>query len=95
MCLAVPARIVALDGDSATADLHGNRVQVSTLLVPDARLDSWVLVHAGFAIETLDEDEAQATFAVLRDLGVDPSGAPGAPGAPGALDAFDAEVDRG
>jgi hydrogenase expression/formation protein HypC len=76
MCLAVPARIVEQqDEQTATADLHGNRVRVSTMLVPEAGIGSWVLVHAGFAIETLDEAEAQATFAVLRDLGIDPTGA--------------------
>jgi hydrogenase expression/formation protein HypC len=63
------------DEQTATADLHGNRVRVSTMLVPEAGIGSWVLVHAGFAIETLDEAEAQATFAVLRDLGIDPTGA--------------------
>jgi hydrogenase expression/formation protein HypC len=88
MCLAVPARIVEQqDDETATADLHGNRVRVSTMLVPEAGVGSWVLVHAGFAIETLDEDEAQATFAVLRDLGIDPTGAQDVPGPPVPTDA--------
>lgn len=68
MCLAVPARLVSCDGAEAVADLHGNRVQVSTLLVPEATVGDWVLVHAGFAIQRLDEQEAEATWSVLRDL---------------------------
>jgi hydrogenase expression/formation protein HypC len=68
MCLAVPAKLVACQGEEATADLHGNRVTVSTVLVPEAKVGDWVLVHAGFAIQLLAEDEAAATWAVLRDL---------------------------
>jgi hydrogenase expression/formation protein HypC len=68
MCLAVPARLVACRGTNATADLHGNRVQISTVLVPNCKKGDWVLLHAGFAIQTLDEQEAQATWAVVKDL---------------------------
>jgi hydrogenase expression/formation protein HypC len=68
MCLAVPAKIVSLDAESALADLHGNRVQISTALVPEAKLGDWVLLHAGFAIKILDCEEAAETFRVLEDL---------------------------
>jgi len=68
MCLAVPARLVTCSGTTATADLHGNQVQISTMLVPECKAGDWVLLHAGFAIQTLDEQEAQATWAVVKDL---------------------------
>ncbi len=68
MCLAVPARLVSCRGTSATADLHGNRVEISTLLVPSCKQGDWVLLHAGFAIQMLDEREAQDTWAVVKDL---------------------------
>ena len=68
MCLAVPARLVECRGTTATADLHGNRVEISTLLVPQCKQGDWVLLHAGFAIQTLDDREAQETFAVINDL---------------------------
>lgn len=68
MCLAVPARLMQVQDDQAVADLHGNRVTINTALVPDAKVGDWVLMHAGFAIQKLDEDEAQQTFAVLEDL---------------------------
>jgi len=70
MCLAVPAKLVSCRGATATADLHGNRVEISTVLVPNARKGDWVLLHAGFAIQQLDEKEAQATWAVVKDLRV-------------------------
>ena len=68
MCLAVPALLVECKGEEATADLHGNRVQVSTALVPEATLGDWVLVHAGFAIQKLSEEEARQTWDVLKDI---------------------------
>jgi hydrogenase expression/formation protein HypC len=68
MCLAVPAQLVVRDQSSAVVDLHGNRVVVSTVLVPEAKAGDWVLVHAGFAIQQLDGDEVKETFAVLDDL---------------------------
>jgi hydrogenase expression/formation protein HypC len=68
MCLAVPAQVVETDGDEALVDLHGNRVQVCTVLAPEAGVGDWVLVHAGFAIQRLDAEEAEATWAILEDL---------------------------
>ncbi len=69
MCLAVPAKIVDREpsGD-AVVDLHGNRVSVSTVMTPEAQMGDWVLIHAGFAIQRLDEREAKETWDVLRDL---------------------------
>jgi len=68
MCLAVPAQLVSTDGDEAVADLHGNRVKINTLLVGEVKIGDWVLIHAGFAIQKLDYQEAQETWAILRDV---------------------------
>jgi hydrogenase expression/formation protein HypC len=68
MCLAVPARLVKCRGSNALADLHGNRVEISTVLVPKVKEGDWVLLHAGFAIQTLNEQEAQESWAVVSDL---------------------------
>ncbi|HUB26817.1 MAG TPA: HypC/HybG/HupF family hydrogenase formation chaperone [Tepidisphaeraceae bacterium] len=68
MCLAIPARLVSCRGNHATADLHGNRVEISTVLVPQTKVGDWVLLHAGFAIQKLDEREAAETWAVVKDL---------------------------
>ncbi len=73
MCLAIPARVVAIEeGDdplarTGTVDLQGSRISVGLALVPDAGLGAWVLIHAGYAIEHLDEDEAKETWRWLRD----------------------------
>jgi hydrogenase expression/formation protein HypC len=68
MCLAVPARIVELKGDNAIVDAMGNRFRAKTTLLPDARLGSLVLVHAGFAISLVDEEEAKKTWQLIEQI---------------------------
>ena len=68
MCLAVPARIVELDGDNAMADAMGNRIEAKTSIVPEAKIGDIVLIHAGFAIAIIDEEEAKKTWKLIADL---------------------------
>ncbi len=68
MCLAVPARIVELEDDNAVVDAMGNRYSIRTTLTPEVVLGDIVLVHAGFAIATLDEEEAKETWALFAEL---------------------------
>ena len=68
MCLAVPLRITAIDGDMATVEMGGVMRQVSLVLTPEARVGDYVLVHTGFAINVLDEEEARETLALFAEL---------------------------
>jgi hydrogenase expression/formation protein HypC len=68
MCLAVPARIVAKKDLMATVEVSGVTREVSLMLLPDAREGDYVLVHAGFAIQTVDEEEARKTLELLEEL---------------------------
>ena len=68
MCLAVPARIVELEGDNAIVDAMGNRFRAKTTLLPDAKMGSLVLVHAGFAISLVDEEEAKKTWQLIEQI---------------------------
>jgi hydrogenase expression/formation protein HypC len=69
MCLGIPAQLVSLSPESlATAEVSGVRREVSTALVPDARPGDWVLVHVGFALHTIDEEEAARTLALLEQI---------------------------
>jgi hydrogenase expression/formation protein HypC len=85
MCLAVPAKLVSRSGTAGVADLHGNRVQISTVLVPDAIPGDWILVHAGFAIQRVSDEDVQKTWDVLKEMkvavSVNPKVAPAAPAA--------------
>ena len=67
MCLAIPSRIVRIDNGMAVIDVDGVRREVSLLLLEDARVGDWVIVHAGFAIQTIDEEAARETLQILRD----------------------------
>jgi len=69
MCLAVPMKIVELRADGkGVAELGGSRHVVDLSLVDDVRLGVYVIVHAGFAIETLDQEEADATLALFDEI---------------------------
>ena len=72
MCLAVPACIVALrGGERALVDLGGVRKEVSIALVPGVQVGDYVIVHVGYAIGTLDIEEAHATLALFAALSAD------------------------
>ncbi len=69
MCLALPARIVALDGaDGATVDLGGVRKAVSVALTPGVAVGDYVIVHVGHAIGLVDADEAERTLDLFAEL---------------------------
>ncbi len=68
MCLAVPARIVEVEGDKAVVDAMGNRFNVNTSLLENVKIGDIVLVHAGFAIATVDEEEARKTWALFDEI---------------------------
>ena len=68
MCLAVPARIVELEDDRAVVDAMGNRWRAKTTLLPEAKLGEIVLVHAGFAIARVDEEEARKTWELFSEI---------------------------
>ncbi len=73
MCLAVPGKIISIvEGDelsrSGRVSFAGIVKEISLALVPEAKVGDYVLVHAGFAINTLDETEAARTFDYLRQL---------------------------
>jgi hydrogenase expression/formation protein HypC len=68
MCLAIPARIVELEGDVAVVDAMGNRFKAKTTLLPEAKLDDLVLIHAGFAISLVDEEEAKQTWQLIAEI---------------------------
>ncbi len=68
MCLAVPARIVELEDDKAVVDAFGNRWNCRTTLTPDVKLGDIVLIHAGFSITTVEEEEAKQTWQLIAEF---------------------------
>lgn len=68
MCLAVPMRIVEIKGSQANADLGGVKRWVNLALLEDVKINDYIVVHAGFAIQKLDLKEAEETLAVLQEM---------------------------
>jgi len=69
MCLAVPCRLLEVDGVRGRAEVGGATLDVRLDLLECPRVGEYVLVHAGFALETIDEAEAEKTLALLDELG--------------------------
>ena len=69
MCLAMPARITEIRGPVAIVDLDGVTLEANVVLIDDPRVGDYVMVHAGFAIQKYDPQEAEATLALLRQAG--------------------------
>jgi hydrogenase expression/formation protein HypC len=67
MCLAVPGRIVAIDGDMAVVEYDGEQQTVSLSLI-EAAVGDYVIANAGFAIEKIDADEAEKSIAIFKGL---------------------------
>jgi len=67
MCLAIPSKITKIENNMAVIDVDGVRRQTSLLLVEDAQVGDYVIVHAGFAISKIDEQAALETLALLKE----------------------------
>ncbi len=67
MCLAIPSKIIKINSGIATIDVGGVQRQASLILVEDARVGDYVLVHAGFALQILDEETALDALQFMRD----------------------------
>ncbi|MFO7494456.1 MAG: HypC/HybG/HupF family hydrogenase formation chaperone [Desulfobacterales bacterium] len=68
MCLAIPSRIVKIEDQMAVIDVDGVTREASLLLLEDARVGDYVIVHAGFALHKIDEETARESLALLRDV---------------------------
>lgn len=68
MCLAVPVKITSIEGDQAEVDIGGVGRKVSVSLTPEAKVGDYVLLHTGYAINVLNEQEAQETLSLLARM---------------------------
>lgn len=68
MCLGIPAKIVRIDEVMAEVDVGGVKRKISIQLLQDVRIGEYVLLHAGFAIQRIDEKEARETLKLLEEI---------------------------
>ena len=67
MCLAIPGKVVSIDGDNADIDFGGVIKQTNVSMV-EAKVGDWVVIHAGFAIEIMDDEDAEETLKLWNDV---------------------------
>ena len=66
MCLGVPMQVKTIEDEMAVCEIDGVQREASLLMIDGIKVGDYVLIHAGFAIERIDEDEAQLTLDALR-----------------------------
>lgn len=68
MCVAIPMKVIEIHGDRGIVEAGGMQKEVGLHLLENIRLGDYVLVHAGFAIQKLDEKEAEKTLALFKEM---------------------------
>ncbi len=70
MCLAVPTLIKSIDGEIAEVDMGGTIHRASLMMTPEAKIGDYVLLHTGYAIQIIDQKEAQETLKIFQEMGM-------------------------
>jgi len=68
MCLAIPARVVEIQGDLAKVDFGEGVLREVNVALVEAKVDEYVLVHAGYAIQVLDRKDAEETLRLWNEI---------------------------
>jgi hydrogenase expression/formation protein HypC len=67
MCIAIPMNVKEINGNMGVVESQGVKREVGLMLMDDVKVGDWVLIHAGFAISKLNQEEAEETMALLRE----------------------------
>ncbi|MBI1913104.1 MAG: HypC/HybG/HupF family hydrogenase formation chaperone [Deltaproteobacteria bacterium] len=68
MCLGIPGKIIEINGSTAKVDIAGTRKEASIKLMEDVKVGEFVIIHAGFAIEKVDEQKARETLELIDEV---------------------------
>ena len=68
MCLAIPAKVIRIEGSSALVTIEDTEYNASLLLLDDVNVGDFIMLHAGFAIEKVDPEEAAETLRLLNEI---------------------------
>jgi len=70
MCLAIPAEVKSIKGHEAEVEIGGTSYKASIYLTPEAKVGDYVLLHTGYAISIIDQEEAEETLRIFREMEV-------------------------
>jgi len=68
MCLSIPAKVMSIENDKAIVSIGGTEYEASLQLLEDVQIGDYILLHTGFAIQKLSEEEAQETFQLFKEI---------------------------
>ena len=68
MCLAVPVQVIAVEGNEADVEIGGVKRHVSIMLTPEVKVGDYVLLHTGYAINIIDQEEAKETLKLFEQI---------------------------
>ena len=68
MCLSIPAKILSIEGKTARASVGGTIINIGLHMIDDIKEGDYVLVHTGFALQKISDDEAQETLKLIREM---------------------------
>lgn len=68
MCLAIPAKVLEIEGEIAEVDLAGARIKANIQLVEKVEVGDWLLVHAGYAIAVMNDEEAKESIEMIEEI---------------------------
>jgi hydrogenase expression/formation protein HypC len=68
MCLSIPAKIVSIDGDMAEVSAGGSIFKAGLHMIENAKVGDYILLHAGFAIQKISQEEAAETLKILKEM---------------------------
>jgi hydrogenase expression/formation protein HypC len=69
MCLSIPSRVISINGNNAIVSVGGTEYEASLQLVENVKVGDYILLHTGFAIQKISEEDARETFELLLELG--------------------------
>ena len=69
MCLSIPSKVISINGNKAVVSVGGTEYEASLQLLDDVKINDYVLLHTGFAIQKISAEEAQETLNLIRKLG--------------------------
>ena len=68
MCLSIPAKVISIDGEMAKVSMGGAEYNASLQMIEDVKIGDYILLHTGFAIQKIDEEEAKEIFKLFDEL---------------------------